>query len=37
MLAVSEDTGAATLMGIDVNRTIAITFAIVSALAAVAG
>lgn len=37
MLAVSEDTGAATLMGIDVNRTIAITFAIGSALAAVAG
>ena len=37
MLAVSEDNGAATLMGIDVNRTIAITFAIGSALAAVAG
>ncbi|MCD8223816.1 MAG: branched-chain amino acid ABC transporter permease [Clostridiales bacterium] len=37
MLAVSEDTGAATLMGIDVNRTIAITFAIGSALAAIAG
>ena len=36
MLAVSEDNGAATLMGIDVNRTIAITFAIGSALAAVA-
>ena len=37
MLAVSEDKGAATLMGIDVNRTITITFAIGSALAAVAG
>ena len=37
MLAVSEDRGAATLMGINVNRTIAITFAIGSALAAVAG
>ncbi len=37
MLAVSEDTGAATLMGIDVNRTIAVTFAIGSALAAIAG
>ncbi|MDD3252324.1 MAG: branched-chain amino acid ABC transporter permease [Lachnospiraceae bacterium] len=37
MLAVSEDTGAATLMGIDVNRTIATTFAIGSALAAIAG
>ena len=37
MLAVSEDNGAATLMGIDVNRTIAITFAIGSALAAEAG
>ena len=37
MLAVSEDNGAATLMGIDVNRTIAITFAIGSALAAIAG
>ena len=33
MLAVSEDKGAATLMGINVNRTIAITFAIGSALA----
>ena len=33
MLAVSEDRGAATLMGINVNRTIAITFAIGSALA----
>jgi len=37
MLAVSEDRGAATLMGIDVNKTIATTFAIGSALAAVAG
>lgn len=37
MLAVSEDNGAATLMGINVNKTIAITFAIGSALAAVAG
>lgn len=37
MLAVSEDTGAATLMGISVNRTIAITFAIGSALAGIAG
>ena len=37
MLAVSEDRGAATLMGINVNRTIAITFAIGSALAAIAG
>ncbi len=37
MLAVSEDKGAATLMGIDVNRTIAITFAIGSSLAAIAG
>ncbi|MCI9592912.1 MAG: branched-chain amino acid ABC transporter permease [Lachnospiraceae bacterium] len=37
MLAVSEDKGAATLMGIDVNRTIAVTFAIGSALAALAG
>ena len=37
MLAVSEDKGAATLMGINVNRTIAITFAIGSALAAIAG
>ena len=36
MLAVSEDRGAAQLMGVDVNRTIAITFAIGSALAAVA-
>lgn len=37
MLAVSEDKGAATLMGINVNKTIAVTFAIGSALAAVAG
>ena len=37
MLAVSEDTGAATLMGINVNKTISITFAISSALAAIAG
>ncbi len=37
MLAVSEDRGAATLMGINVNRTIAITFAIGSALAAISG
>ena len=37
MLAVSEDRGAATLMGINVNRTIAITIAIGSALAAIAG
>ena len=37
MLAVSEDRGAATLMGINVNRTISVTFAIGSALAAVAG
>ncbi len=37
MLAVSEDRGAAALMGIDVNKTIATTFAIGSALAAVAG
>ena len=36
MLAVSEDRGAAQLMGIDVNKTIAMTFAIGSALAAVA-
>lgn len=36
MLAVSEDRGAATLMGINVNRTISVTFAIGSALAAVA-
>lgn len=37
MLAVSEDNGAATLMGINVNKTIAITFAIGSGLAAIAG
>lgn len=36
MLAVSEDKGAAQLMGVNVNRTIAITFAIGSALAAIA-
>ncbi len=37
MVAVSEDRGAAQLMGVNVNRTIAITFAIGSALAALAG
>lgn len=37
MLAVSEDRGAAVLMGINVNRTIAMTFAIGSGLAAIAG
>ena len=37
MRAVSEDKGAAELMGINVNRTISVTFAIGSALAAVAG
>ena len=37
MRCVSEDRGAAQLMGINVNRTISITFAIGSALAAVAG
>ena len=36
MLAVSEDKGAAQLMGINVNGTIALTFAIGSALAAIA-
>ena len=36
MVAVSEDKGAAELMGINVNRIIALTFAIGSALAAVA-
>ena len=37
MRCVSEDKGAAELMGINVNRTISVTFAIGSALAAVAG
>lgn len=37
MLAVSEDKGAAQLMGISVNGTIALTFAIGSGLAAIAG
>ncbi len=37
MLAVSADRGAATLMGINVNKTIAVTFAIGSGLAAIAG
>lgn len=37
MLAVSEDKGAAELMGINVNGTISLTFAIGSALAAIAG
>lgn len=37
MLAVSEDKNAARLMGIDVNKTISITFVIGSALAAIAG
>jgi len=37
MLAVSEDRDAAQLMGVNVNRTIALTFAIGSALAAIAG
>lgn len=37
MLAVSEDKGAAQLMGINVNGTISLTFAIGSGLAAVAG
>ncbi len=37
MVAVSEDRGAAQLMGINVNGTIALTFAIGSGLAAVAG
>ena len=36
MLAVSEDKGAAQLMGVNVNSTISLTFAIGSALAAVA-
>ena len=37
MRAVSEDRAAAQLMGINVNQTISITFAIGSALAAIAG
>ena len=37
MLAVAEDKCAATLMGINVNATVALTFAIGSALAALAG
>ena len=37
MRACSEDKGAAELMGINVNRTISMTFAIGSALAAIAG
>ena len=37
MRACSEDKGAAQLMGIDVNKTISLTFAIGSALAAIAG
>lgn len=37
MRAVSEDKGAAQLMGINVNTTISTTFAIGSALAAIAG
>ena len=37
MRAVSEDKGAATLMGINVNATISVTFAIGSGLAAIAG
>ena len=37
MRCVSEDRGAAELMGISVNRTISLTFAIGSALAAIAG
>lgn len=37
MRAVSEDKGAAQLMGINVNKTISLTFAIGSALAAIAG
>ena len=37
MLAVSEDRGAAQLMGINVNSTISLTFAIGSGLAAIAG
>ncbi|MBQ9393551.1 MAG: branched-chain amino acid ABC transporter permease, partial [Oscillospiraceae bacterium] len=37
MRACSEDKGAAQLMGINVNKTISVTFAIGSALAAIAG
>ena len=37
MLAVSEDRGAAQLMGVNVNATITLTFAIGAALAAIAG
>ena len=37
MRCVSEDKGAAELMGVDVNKTISLTFAIGSALAAIAG
>ena len=37
MLAVSEDKDAAQLMGVNVNKTIAVTFAIGSGLAAIAG
>lgn len=37
MRAVSEDKGAAQLMGIDINTTISLTFAIGSGLAAIAG
>lgn len=37
MLAVSEDRGAAQLMGVNVNATIALTFAIGSGLASIAG
>ena len=37
MLAVSEDKGAAELMGVNVNATISLTFAIGSGLAAIAG
>ena len=37
MRAVSEDRGAAQLMGVNVNGTIALTFAIGSGLAAIAG
>ena len=37
MRACSEDKAAAQLMGINVNKTISVTFAIGSALAAIAG